>query len=144
MIRVSRESLVDYQCDQMFDLVMDVERYPEFLRYCVGAKILQQSQNQVEARLDLARGPIHQSFTTRNTIEPNRRIDLALVEGPFKKFSGQWLFEELTGGCRIKLRMEFELKGMALKFLVAPLISEVANQMLDAMVRRARSIYVGS
>lgn len=142
MTHINREAVVPHGCDRMFDLVMDVERYPEFLRYCRGAEILERGEREVTARLDLAKGPVHQSFTTRNRYEPGRWITLALVDGPFSRLSGSWRFEPINdASCRICLELDYEVKGSSLKFLVERVVSEVANQMLDAMVDRARRLY---
>ncbi len=144
MIRISREALVPYRCEQMFDLVMDVDSYPQFLRYCVGAEVLRRSDSCMDARLHLARGPLRQSFATRNTWEQGRSIHLALLEGPFKSLQGDWRFDPLSaGGCRVSLRMSLQPAG-ALRLLITPMITEVANQLLDAVVERARQLYGGT
>ena len=138
---ISQQALLSYSCDQMFDLVIDVERYPEFLPYCNGAEILRREEDFVEARLNLARGPVHQSFATRNRFVAGQRIELELLEGPFSRLSGLWSFDPVgQSGCRVRLQLDFELRG-PLKYLVTPLVTEVANRMLQSMIKRAEQIY---
>ena len=140
-MRISQQALVVHTQQQMFDLVMDVQRYPEFLPYCRGAEILNRQENTVEARLHLSRGLVHQSFATRNRAFPHRLIEMELLEGPFSRLSGRWEFQDVGGaGCRIRLQLEFELRG-PLKLIVTPLVTEVASHMLQSMVQRADRLY---
>jgi len=142
-MRINQQALVAHSVQQMFSLVMDVESYPEFLPYCTAAEILRQDEGVVEARLDLSRGPVSQSFATRNRFQPDEFIELELLEGPFSRLSGLWKFTRVSdAGSRIALQLDFELRG-PLKFIVTPLLSEVANRMLQSMIRRAAKIYVG-
>ncbi len=132
---------MSYAPEQMYDLVADIESYPQFLRYCVGAQVLEKTDDGVVAGRGGARGPVHQSFSTRNDMLPGRRIDLSLLKGPFSSLSGCWEFQPVgEGGCRVRLQLDFEMRG-ALKFIVTPLITEVAGQLLQAMVKRADQIY---
>lgn len=141
-MRINQQALVAHSAEQMFALVMDVESYPAFLPYCTGAQILRRDDGLVEARLDLARGPIHQSFSTRNRFQQGERIELELLDGPFSKLSGLWKFTRVSDtGCRVALQMDFELRG-PLKYIVTPLISDLANRMLQSMIKRADEVYV--
>lgn len=142
-MRINQQALVAHSAQQMFSLVMDVESYPEFLPYCTGAEILRREEGIVEARLDLSRGPVSQSFSTRNSFKQNESIELELIEGPFSRLSGLWKFTRVSdAGSRIALQLDFQLRG-PLKFIVTPLVSEVANRMLQSMITRADKIYAG-
>ncbi len=126
----------------MYALVADVEKYPGFLPWCRDARVREPGEDTVEASLEIGRGPIRKSFTTRNTMVPDSRIDIGLVDGPFKHLQGRWEFMTLDGaGSRIALNLEFELANALLRRTLGPVFSEIANTMVDAFCRRAKELY---
>lgn len=142
MRRVKRSALVPYPAEAMFALVDDIQSYPEFLPWCRAAREHSRSETQVEASLELARGGISKWFTTRNRMVPGERIDIELVEGPFRKLDGHWSFSPLGGeGCRVNLEMEFEFSSRMLDMMIGPVFEQICNSLLDAFVERARSQY---
>ncbi len=144
MTVIERSALVPYPATALFDLVNDIEAYPQFMDGCVGAQILQRSESHIDARLDLAKTGIRYSFTTRNRLLPPDRIELTLVEGPFERFEGAWSFRALSpDACKVGLHLEFEMSGKLLSFAVKALFNGVANQLVDALVSRAHSLYRG-
>ena len=139
---VSRSALVPYAASDMYALVADVEEYPEFLPWCRQACVVEPGEEAVEARLEIGRGPIRKSFTTRNVMTRDSRIDIELVDGPFKHLQGCWQFVALDGaGCRVVLDLEFELSNAVLRRTLGPLFSEMVESMVDAFCRRARQLY---
>lgn len=142
MTTIQRSALVPYSAQSMFDLVNDIEAYPQFMDGCAGAKILARSNDIIEARLDLAKGGMHYGFTTRNRLVPPERIEMTLIEGPFKTFRGEWTFHALReNACKIGLNLEFELSGRLLNFAARKMFDSVANHMVDALVRRANQLH---
>lgn len=126
----------------MFDLVADVESYPQFLPWCRGACVVACADGDVEATLEIAKGPLRKSFTTRNRLFPGQRIDLRLVEGPFRHLEGHWVFEDLGGGgAKVSLQLDFDVGGSLLRRTLGPVFGEIANTLVDAFCRRARSVY---
>ena len=139
---VSRSALVPYSASEMFALVADVEKYPGFIPWCRAARVRAPGEDSVEASLEIGRGPIRKTFTTRNVMTPNSRIDIGLVDGPFKHLQGCWQFIGLDGaGSRIALNLEFELSNALLRRTLGPLFSEITNSMVDAFCRRAKELY---
>ncbi len=139
---IQRSALVTYSASQMYALVADVERYHEFLPWCRLVSVLSHEGDQVLARMDIAKGPIHKSFTTRNTMHRDQQIDLSLVEGPFKHLQAYWRFADLgADGSRVSLDMEFEISTRVLRVTLAPVFSEIANSMVDAFCKRAKTVY---
>lgn len=139
---IERSALVTFSQQQMFDLVNDVDCYPEFLPGCVGAKVLRRTGEEVEARLDLEKGSFSQSFVTRNQLEKPHSIEMHLVDGPFKKLEGRWTFEPIGDeGCKVKLRLEFEFKNKLMALAAGHWFETVANQLVDAICQRAQLLY---
>lgn len=125
----------------MFDLVADIASYPEFLPGCSGAHIIDQGDNVVVGRLDLSKAGVKQSFVTRNTNTPYTSITLALEDGPFDSLGGEWRFDPLSDeACRVSLELTFQLRSGLLKMAASRLFESVANDMVDAMVKRANQL----
>lgn len=140
--RISRSALVDYSARQMFDLVNDIAAYPQFMEGCVGAEILQRGEDVIEARLDLSRGGLQQSLVTRNRLLAPQRVSMQLVEGPFKQFHGDWCFTPLgDSACKVGLELEFEFNSRLLAMAANRWFEKVANQLVDAVCRRAGEVY---
>ena len=141
MSRIERFAHVNYSCAQMFQLVNDVKGYPEFLPGCLGSKLISESPSEIVASLDVGKGPVRQSFTTKNFLQTNQQVEMTLLEGPFKKLHGVWTFTELSpSSCKISLSIEFELSGM-LKFAFGGVFSQIANSMVEAFCQRAKVVY---
>lgn len=139
--RVERAAVVPYSARAMFNLVNDVERYPEFLPYCRSATVLEHVDDRMLARIELAKGALHKSFTTRNRLLPDRSIRLELVEGPFRSLQGLWTFEDLTEfEARVALDLEFEFANRLIALAVGPVFHHLANSLVDAFVQRARQL----
>ncbi|MDE2070300.1 MAG: type II toxin-antitoxin system RatA family toxin [Gammaproteobacteria bacterium] len=143
MRTVNKSALVLYTAAQMYALVNDVERYPEFLPWCRSARIRSQSAAEMCASLELARGGFHKIFTTCNRLDPGRSIVIALDRGPFRHLEGHWGFADLgPEGSRVTLNMEFEFAGTMLDLMAGPVFHEICNSLVTAFTRRATALYV--
>lgn len=142
MTTIHRSALLPYRASQLFDLVNDVEAYPAFMDGCVGASILRRTDEYLEARLDLARAGISQSFSTRNRMVAGERITLELLEGPFDHLQGLWEFRALgDAACKISLQLDFRISSSLLGAAAGRLLDSVTSNLVDAVGRRARQIY---
>lgn len=142
MTTIQRSALVPYPAQAMFDLVNAIETYPQFMDGCAGATVIERTNEIIEARLDLAKGGMRYSFTTRNRLLPPERIEMTLVEGPFEVFQGVWTFQALgEHACKMSLHLQFELSGRLLNFAARKMFDGVANQMVDALVKRAHKLH---
>jgi ribosome-associated toxin RatA of RatAB toxin-antitoxin module len=142
MKHVIRSILVAHSAEKMYALVNDVPSYPKFLPWCGGAEILEQSKTNMKARVDIAYLGLHQSFTTDNALEPNKKIDLKLVSGPFSKLTGEWRFTPLGDlGCKAEFELHYAFEGL-LEVLVAPVFDRIAATFVDAFVKRADELHL--
>lgn len=142
MTHIHRHALLPYSCEQLFVLVNDVAAYPQYMAGCVGAEVLESTVDAMTARLDLARGPVKQSFTTCNRLQPFERIELTLVDGPFDDFAGYWSFQPLgETACKVTLDLHFALSSRIASLAAGKLFQSVANQLVDALSNRARQIH---
>ncbi len=139
---IERSALVPHTAEQMFSLVNDVEAYPEYLDDCRRAKILEQGEDYMVARLDLRKAGVSYSFTTRNTLLPPHEIRLALHSGPFKQLRGNWHFQPLgEDACKVRFHLEFEVSNKLMSVAANSLFAHVANQLVAALTERARVLY---
>ena len=137
-MHIHREAEVPYSASCMYELVHDVGAYPEFLPWCPQAEVLRETPEEQVARLTLARGGLHTSFTTRNELVPGRRIALHLQDGPFRHLYGVWEFDERPHGCKVALDLEFEAHG-SLRLVALPIIfAEICNRLVNSFVAEAR------
>ncbi len=140
MPQIRKSKKLPYSPEQMFDLVADVERYPEFLPWCAAARLVKKDEEEIIGRLTAQKGGLRKSFTTRNRYRYPDWMDIALVDGPFKHLSGRWEFLPNEPGCTIHYRMSFDVP-----FFLAPvlggLMEYMANTMVDSFVRRAEAVY---
>ena len=142
MREVRRSALLPYSATQVFDLVAEVERYPEFLPWCTGAAVLVREGEQVTAELALARGAARARFTTRNRLVPGQYLEMRLLEGPFRALEGRWDFLPIgEAGSRVELLMRFETQSSLAGLVLGPVFEGICNQLVDSFARRARQIY---
>lgn len=138
MTSIQRHALVRHSARRMFDLVNDVAAYPARFLWCESSQVLEVSETHMLARLDLRLAGLRTSFTTRNTLEAPTRIDLQLVEGPFRKLTGAWHFHSLAeDACKVSLAMDFEVAGKVLGSALAIGFQGVADRMVDDFCREA-------
>ncbi len=139
---IERTALVEFTPAQMFELVNDIEAYPQFMDGCVGSEILSKDDKVIEARLDLKKGKFAQSFITRNSLDENRCVNMRLVDGPFKQLDGQWNFEALgDSGCKVSLSLTFEFKSKLVALAAGSWFESVGNQLVDAVCLQAKKRY---
>lgn len=142
MTIIHRDALVPYSTKKMYDLVNDIPAYPEFLPWCRQATMCQHDPQIIEGTLELAKGGFHKTFTTRNHLQPCERIDMELVDGPFKTFVGHWHFAALAEeGCKVTFNLEFEFATKPLAIIATPIFQQIASSLVTHFCQRARELY---
>lgn len=147
MPQVKQYALVPYSCEQMYALVNDYERYPEFVPGCIDAhavKNFQKNENELKACLIISKAGIQQQFTTHNKMRPPHFIQMHLLEGPFKFLNGEWHFVALDeNSCKIQLDLHFEFINPLMSFAFGKIFTHLTTHMIDAFKKRAKEIYNG-
>lgn len=142
MASIDRSALVLHSAEQMFCLVNDVRRYPEFLSGCRSTELISESDTELVARLHLSKGGLSYSFATRNQLFKPERMLLTLEEGPFSSLSGEWQFLSLSEeACKVVLHLEFEFANKVASLAMGKLFSQVAATLVDSFVQRADQVY---
>ena len=142
MKRIARSAIVEHSAAEMYALVDGIEAYPEFLPWCAGAVVHERRPGATRATLTVGLHGLRHSFTTQNDNRPGEAIDMRLVEGPFRRFHGEWRFVPLgEQACRIEFTLEYEFSSRTLGRLLAPLFDGIADSMVEAFVRRAAELH---
>ena len=145
MKTVQKSVLIWYTAEEMFALVTDIGKYPEFLPWCDQAKVLSQDEHGMVAEIGISFAGIRQTFTTRNEHVAGRTVNMKLVSGPFSSLDGHWTFTAVGDGsqraCRIELELQYGFESLALAALVGPVFDKIAASMVDAFVKRAEQVY---
>lgn len=139
---VSKSALVLHSAKEMYDLVCDFESYPEFLPWCSDSRLISRSPEKLCGELEVSRIGIKQRFATCNRLVENEKMDIDLLEGPFRRLHGGWRFTALQpGACKVELKLEFEFAGKLIDAAFGRVFSQIANTLVDAFCKRADEIY---
>jgi ribosome-associated toxin RatA of RatAB toxin-antitoxin module len=142
LARVEKSALVPYPAEFMFELVNDVESYPQFLPWCRAGRLLSRDAEELCGEIEVARVGIHQTFSTCNRLYPYERIDLRLREGPFRRLEGTWTFQSLRqDACKVSLSMEFEFAGRLINKAFGVAFGHIADSLVDAFCKRAKELH---
>jgi coenzyme Q-binding protein COQ10 len=137
----AEERFLPYTPEQLFDLVAAVERYPEFLPWCVGARVLRREGNVLYADLIIGFKMVRETFTSKVTLNRPERIDVEYQKGPFRRLTNHWVFKREGDGTVIDFYIDFEFHSRLLRNLIGPLFNEAVRRMVSAFETRARSVY---
>lgn len=141
-MKVSRSALLPYSAANMYDVIADVRSYPSFLNWCTGMEILQETQDEVIAKLLISVSKLNFSFTTRNIMTRQQSIAISLIEGPFLSLEGQWTIQSLgENACKVSLEMDFLFDSALTQSLFGRIFQSVISAQLDAFQKRADQLY---
>ena len=142
MAQVKKTVLINHSSSQMFALVDDVKKYPEFLPWCGGVDLIEQNDHSTTATLHIAYHGLHQKFTTENSKNFPSDMTIQLKDGPFKHLDGTWQFIPLNDeACKIEFSLNYEFSNQFLEKIIAPVFNHIANTFVDGFVVRADKIY---
>lgn len=140
MREVKRSALVSLPPNRLFALINDIESYPEFLPWCTRARVLARSDSEIVATIGVRRGPFNGEFTTRNALEPDRRVHMSLLSGPFTALDGQWRLTPAGAGTLVEFALRFQLKNSLSAVLFERIFAETVGSLVDAFVARSRTL----
>lgn len=145
MPEVSQQDIVPYSRAQMYQLVNQIDQYPQFIPWCQKTEVLYQDDHSMVASLTFDFQGITQSFTTRNTLEAPHQIVIALVHGPFKSLKGTWTFEAVMVDnkehCRISLHMVYAFRSSLIAMVFEPAFAKISNMLIQSFKTQAAKIY---
>ena len=141
-MKIARSALVTYSAMDMYRLVENVPCYPQFLSWCTATCVHEQGSEFQKASLTVLVAGIRQSFTTINTLVSGQRIEMKLLEGPFKNLQGEWRFIQLgEEGCKISLELDFEMSDGPMARLFGKGFGKIADRLVEDFCKRAEKVY---
>jgi len=143
MSHIKRNALVYYSPEEMYQLVNNVADYASFLPWCRSSSVISESETEMIASVEIAKGVLNKTFTTHNTLLKDKRIELELVDGPFKKLTGFWQFDTLKtkNACKVNLELEFEFDNALMSIAAKPIFTQIASSLVDSFCKRAADVY---
>ncbi len=133
-----------YTPEQLYDLVADVEKYPEFLPWCMAVRILSKSDSEILADLIVGYKFMRETFRSRVHLTPKTRIEVEYIQGPFHYLNNHWEFKDAKDkGTDIEFYIDFQFKSSLLQKGIQVVFESAFNQMLSAFEKRAQQIYGG-
>ena len=143
MSLIKRSALVNYSAAEMYELVNDVTSYSNFLPWCRSSAVLSETESEMHASVEIAKGVLNKTFSTQNTLTKDSRIEMQLLDGPFSQLQGYWFFEPLktAGACKVNLELEFEFDNAMMSIAAKPIFTQIANSLVDAFCKRAVEVY---
>jgi ribosome-associated toxin RatA of RatAB toxin-antitoxin module len=140
MKRITRSAIVERGAEEVYALVEDIESYPDFLPWCLAARVRERSPGRTVATLTVGVKGVRQSFTTENANRPGRAIEMRLLEGPFRRFAAAWRFTPLEAhAAKIEFHLEYEFANRLVARALEPLFEHIADSMVAAFARRAEA-----
>lgn len=141
----AEKRVLPYQPRQLFELVADVGRYPEFLPWCLAARLRRREGKTITADLVVGFKMVRERFTSRvilhDEAEQHLRIDVTYVDGPFRYLNNHWLFLPHEEGCLLDFYVDFEFRSRLLQKVMQPLFNEAVRRMVGAFEARAKDLY---
>ena len=141
MPKHAEKRVLPYQPEQIFDLVADVGRYPEFLPWCAAARVRTQTASELVADLTIGFGPFRESFTSRVSLERPGTNTVRYEKGPFRYLRNVWSFSPDPQGCLVEFFVDFEFSSRILQMAIGVVFTEATRLMVSAFIKRARDVY---
>ncbi|MBF0284054.1 MAG: type II toxin-antitoxin system RatA family toxin [Magnetococcales bacterium] len=142
MPRIRLSEVVSFLPQQMYDLVVDVERYPQFLPWCVATRKYDVAEDRFMAEMVIAFHGLRESFVTEDRIEPGRKVEVNLKSGPFQYLVSTWTFAPAAGErTRVDFFIDFRFKSALKEMAMGPVFTMASKQMLAAFKERAGKVY---
>ena len=138
----AEKRLLPYTPEKLYNLVSDVEKYPDFLPWCIALRVRSREVKMINADMIIGFKVFREKFTTRVTLNPPRRIDVEYLDGPFKYLNNHWIFKPIDdGACEIDFYVNFEFKSILLQKAMGAVFNEAVQKMINAFEARAHRIY---
>jgi coenzyme Q-binding protein COQ10 len=137
----AEKQILPYRPDQMFDLVADVGKYPQFLPWCVASRVRKRTESELLSDLTIGFGPFRETFTSRVTLDRPNRVKVSYENGPFRYLNNQWDFRAHSGGTEVSFFVDFEFRSRLLQAAIGVVFNEAVRRMVNAFKKRARDVY---
>ena len=142
MAMVEKSVLIARSAEQMFDLVDNVEAYPQFLPWCSQTRVKFRDEAKTIATLHINFLSVKSHFTTENEKAFPFRMGIKLIDGPFRRLEGLWNFKPLSeNACKVEFQISYEFSSRVFEKVIGPVFGQITSTFIDAFVKRADEVY---
>ena len=141
MKKIYKEEHINIDVSTIFNLINDIEKYPDYLPWCTKTEVDKQSKNITIGKIYISKSFINWDFSTKNYIDENKSIKLEFVDGPFDTLSGQWLFIPIDDhNTKVSLEINYEFKSKLIQVSIEPIFTTIMNTILQSFIQEAFKI----
>lgn len=141
MPRIRISETLPFSAKQIYDLVVNVEDYPQFLPWCVKTRVWDRQENQFMAELTVSFKGIREVFQTLDVVVPEKKVEVNLKSGPFQYLASTWNFSDQNGQTKVEFFIDFRFQSRMKEMIMGPVFSQVSKQMIGAFRQRAVALY---
>lgn len=137
----AEKKILRYTPEQIFQMVADVHRYPEFLPWCVGARVLTRDETKLTADLTIGFKMFRETFRSEVSLERPQKVEVKYLDGPFRYLNNTWTLTPVPGGTEVNFFVDFEFRSKLLQAVIGTVFNEAVRMMVRAFERRAMALY---
>ena len=138
----AERKFMPYSPEQLYALVADIEKYPEFLPWCVGVRVRRREESRTLADMMIGYKMFRERFTSLVTFDRPQRIDVQYFDGPFKQLNNHWIFRpQSETSCEIDFYIDFEFRSAMLQKVIGAVFNEAVRRMVSSFEKRAHTLY---
>ena len=137
----TESKILPYTAQQMFELVIAVDRYPQFLPWCIGARINERGQSELHADVIVGYKMFREKFTSRVHFNSPGRIEVDYLKGPLRHLQNRWIFKDEGKACRVDFYVEFDFHSPVFQKLLDQFFDRAISKMVGAFEERAGELY---
>jgi len=142
MPNVHKTTTLPHSAEQMFELVNDVEKYPDFLPWCKAVHVKSRDKKKVKATVNIAKSSYQQSFASLLRLQKDKAVEMHLLEGPFDKFKVSWVFEPVSDTqSKVIFDLDYKFSSRIVGMVAGKAIADIAETLLGFVCQRADAIY---
>ena len=138
MKRIHKQEDINIDISTIFELINDVENYPNYLPWCTSTEVDRKSESLLIGKIFVSKSFIRWNFSTKNQIKKNKSIKLELVDGPFDSLDGQWLFSPIDEhNTNVSLEISYKFKSSIIELSIEPIFTSIMNSILESFIQEA-------
>ncbi|MBF0421600.1 MAG: type II toxin-antitoxin system RatA family toxin [Magnetococcales bacterium] len=132
---------VPFSARQMFDLVVDMDRYPEFIPWLVKSRKFDVSENRFKSEMTFSFKGLRETFFTLDELDPPHRITISNLSGPFSHLNSEWRFIDTPNGSKVEFFIDFKFSKKLMDIAMGPVFSKASHSMVESFRKRADAVY---
>tara|TARA_Y100000768_G_scaffold376198_1_gene347974 strand:- start:7275 stop:7712 length:438 start_codon:yes stop_codon:yes gene_type:complete len=138
MKKIYKEENINLEIPIIFNLINNVEKYPDYLPWCTKTEVEYISDNTINGKIFISKSFIKWNFSTKNIIQKDKSISLSLIDGPFEALNGKWTFSSLDkNNTKVSLEINYKFKNSLIELSIEPIFTTIMNSILQSFISQA-------